>query len=355
MADSMDFGVRVSAVRVQCALIVVAILLTGTACGRSDGNKADDHSVGVAYNRLEHKIGAFALYHSVQAARYKALDLDFLLMSYQPQKEKERNSSLQSNGTQVLDAWIQQNIYSTYCPVKPTRCSTPPDDMRRALLDRIRSHVQQAKESGTVAAYYLTDDFRINLTSLLPVVRGIIRSIDPTAPTVCGVALPLTYRYVRGERAYKGLDRFREALTNYSPSWCDSVAIYSYGPTTPRPQMVQVDWTMRETLPAALRLLRSRGWRPDGGLIGVPQAFGYWPRTSIRGRALATPQYRHQPSSRALASQIDSFCRYGASTIIGYVWDDGSGGHVTNLSNSQPLRDGFTRGVQRCRSSSWQR
>jgi len=284
---------------------------------------------------------------------------DYLIMSFRP-NSIATNSILRHDRMRVIDSWVQHAIYAAYCSAGRADCQKPSPRALRKLLANLRDHIKRARSSGLVSAYYLTDDYRTDLRAVLPQVRAIIRDLDPKAPTVCGFSVPLAHRYPRS-RAYQNnkLARLRTALTNYSPHWCDSAALYAYSPTTTSPVTVRSDWSMRATLPIAINMLKRRGWSPTSySLIGVPQAFGFWPRTSVRGKQLHPPQYVRAPSASQLALQIRSFCRLGAGSIVAYVWDDGSrpsDGAISNLSNSAELRRGFSQGTQSCRATFWHR
>lgn len=331
-------------------LLIVLLSIVVVACT----TPPDAHSPTekVDYNRLKHKTGVYAL-SSVGSRIPSELSLDYLLMPYQPAANHTRRT-LSRGGVRVIDSWIQQAIYSTYCRRGPHSCQEPNDETLHLMLSRIRAHLIRNRLSTTVSAYYLTDDFRISLRHILPSVRKLIRVEAPRAPTVCGFPLPLGGAGATSGAQQHAVAYFGRALVNYSPRWCDSVALYSYGPTTTRPNRSAIDWSMNSTLPIALGMLEARGWsHTPHSLIGVPQAFGYWPRTIVRGRRLATPQYLRLPSPGELVRQIRSFCAHGAGSIVAYVWNDGSSGDVMELSNSEMLREAFSEGIRVCRSVYW--
>jgi hypothetical protein len=150
------------------------------------------------------------------------------------------------------------------------------------------------------------------------------------------------------------ITHFKRALQNYSPSWCDAVMVYSYAPagTAPPDSRASYDWAMSRTLPEALSALRAKGWQPSRSpLIGVPQAFGYAPR--IPPGTSSQPQYRSAPSSSELTAQVVAFCRAGAIAIVGYAWNDGAVGRVTELNNSVALQLGLLAGAQQCHQDYW--
>ena len=121
------------------------------------------------------------------------------------------------------------------------------------------------------------------------------------------------------------------------------------------PLEADVEWDMRTVLPEGLALLRQKGWDSSKQpLIGMPQAFGYNPRTARgNGQILPQPTYRPPPTQTQLATQVSAFCKYGAQSIIGYVWNDNSVGKITELFNSEALRTGMQKGGATCRSAYW--
>ncbi len=255
-------------------------------------------------------------------------------------------AALRRSGVGLVDTSIQRDLYSTFCPVGPGSCraldQVAVDDLVRRSADRARAE----GSSGVVRAWYLTDDYWTDMSSVLGPLRRALRAVAPEVPTVCAFNLRL-------EAPEPALAAFKVSLANYSPQWCDAVLVYAYRPKRAIELSLPVDWSMSATLEPALGLLRAAGWRPDlQPLIATPQAFGHSPRI-VRGvGGIASEQFREPPDEGQLATQVAAFCRAGARSVIAYAWHDTSEGVVSDVSQSLSLRTGLIRGLRRC---SWYR
>lgn len=262
-------------------------------------------------------------------------------------------AAIQSRGVHVIDNSPQQMLYHAACPSGPSSCHALTESEQSSLIANLRQHARSVASQRSVVAYYILDDDWTNFTSLLPEVYSVLHATDPRRPTVCAFSLPIADG-ADGNTAETSLLKFHRSLENYSPRWCNAIMIYSYVPARhPTTTLPMYDWRMNATLPKALQEFRAHGWKSSSQpLIGVPQAFGYGPRTGIRNKPMA-PEYRMEPPSAALAAQVSSFCANGAKSIVAYAWDDGSTGHVYELFNSESLRVALRQGLATCRQKYW--
>lgn len=303
-------------------------------------------------DRLRHLAGVYALTSTTDLALASQAGMQ-LIIGPQNYRTRPFLVAAEQHRMGVLDSWIQARIYTSYCPGYQPPCRAPSAQQSKALLTDVRHHLEQARGGNIVMGYYLTDDYAGDFAPTLQAVAVLINQIDPQ-PTACALFLPLTYE-VSGRRTKFDRAAFDRSLQNYSPTWCDAVLLYGYGPIRLAPLAGSVDWTMTDVLGPALAALEAAGWDPDTSpLIGVPQAFGFAPRTTTaNGSALKTPEYATAPTRWQMSQQIVAFCAAGASSIIGYAWNDGSRGAVSELGNSATLRAGFTDGLKICRSNYW--
>jgi hypothetical protein len=332
-------------------IIVAGLLAACTVGGRP--SPTPPTSPQVEREPLEHLAGVYAVTSRKALKPAAKAGARVIMESYSPENASFNNAT-RENGLHVIDTWIQQRLYHAYCPSGLSSCHTPGSRAQRALMRTVKQHVTATASSGLVLGYYLTDDYWVRMAGLLKQVYQVIRTHDLRRPTICGLSVPLEYSPRSANAPRRSTSQFRHSLRNYSPHWCNAVMLYSYGPIEPKRPMHSSDWLMTRTLPKALELLRRAGWDADKEpLIGVPQAFGYNPRTGVRGSRLNSPQYLLSPSPKELANQIEAFCAAGARSIIAYAWNDGSTGRVSELYNSPGLRRGYDLGVDRCRQRYW--
>lgn len=304
---------------------------------------------------LEHKVGVYHLTSAADVPSVAAMGGRLILAA--DDGDTALTKAMSAHHIRYIDQATQRVIHRAYCPRGKSPCHALTASGKRQMLQALKAHVDKVSGTDMVAAYYLLDDYYIDMGPGIRAAYQLIHSIDPTTPTVCAFYQGLGY--VGPNHDLKVPTRsFARALRNYSPAWCDAVAIYSYAPAefaVTAPPKPEVDWSMESTLPSILATLKRKGWDPRSQpLIGMPGAFGYEPRSARAGQPpFPRPEWRFAPSSYQLARQIRAFCAVGATVILPYVWDDGSVGTIKNLSNSPQLRAGFAHGVQQCRTSYW--
>jgi len=313
--------------------------------------RANQPESGSAEPRLDltgliHTAGAFAIPHSDLPEAHSA-GLGLSVTRHVPEGDT-RSDLLAQNQFKVLDNSVLRIVYSAFCPQGKPSCGSLSAVDRKQMLREVRKAAELANESTNAVGYYILDDGWADFSRAMPAVYASLKQVSPRMPTVCGLVLPISYVASNGQTV-TGLPFFRRALVNYSPKWCDGILIYSYVPFSKSPVTRAADWQMNVTLPAALKLLRARGWQPKTQpMIGAPQAFGYAPRIVASG-----PVYEQVPTAKELQQQVRAFCRFGAASIIAYAWKDPGKGRITSLHNSARLRSGLSAGVRDCRAQYW--
>lgn len=333
-------------------MFLVVLLCCLTSCAQRPHNPPTP-SPSPEASPLLHQLGAYAIGPGLAQLRRASSAGITTIVGQTNRYSADYWRTVQSSRIQIIDSSPQQMIYQAACPSGPASCHRLSQGQQSRLAAALSRHARNMASKKSISAYYILDDNWTNLRSVMPGVYTALHSADPRRPTVCAFSLPIADG-ADGSTVADSITKFRNSLENYSPRWCDGVMIYSYVPAkSPGPATSAYDWRMTTTLPIALQDLRNLGWNPTTQpLIGVPQAFGYVPRTGVRQKTFA-PEYRSQPPSTALSAQVSSFCANGAKSIVAYAWNDGSTGHVYELSNSQALREGLRRGARTCRQKYW--
>lgn len=228
----------------------------------------------------------------------------------------------------MIDDSPQKTLYRYACGRFQRSCRLHPRPPVPELVSSIRESALEALDKRTVVAWYLTDDDWSDFSGLLPIVRQTLSSVDPEIPTICAFRLPMVTLSSDTASRARAVSIFRGSLRNFSKDWCDAVLLYSYAPKGYSGSSQNVDWSMGMTLPEAVRSLKERGWDPmTMPLIGAPQAFGRDGKSRAR---------RIAPSASQFKLQIESFCRFGAESIIPYTWNDQRS--YTTLSSNRPYQ-----------------
>jgi hypothetical protein len=220
------------------------------------------------------------------------------------------------------------------------------------ILSQLQAHLAAQADNSNVVAYWFLDDYPGgDQTALLQKMHDLLVASNnaPYAsfprPAMCGFGghvAPLVDTNITD--ADPLMSDFETALTNFSPRYCDLVALYPYatnygvGPNDPS----QYDWSMTYMLPAMYEDLEKRGWNPSTEpLVGVPQAFGW-------GNYVA-------PTGADITTQMTAYCEAGAVALLAYSWEDSyalanPNGSFTEPVNSADMRAGLARGLTRCLS-----
>ena len=317
-----------------------------------------------ALTRLLHKGGAYALKQDMDLGIASSSNIQLTLTTYGSSSVQLTPANLNRYGVSYIDNYPQQFLYSKECSGVTTGCcpdlgnSCAPYRLDATMMQTLISHIQTTRDDPLVTAHYLLDDSWADFSRELENTYSVIRAVDPAKPTICAFYLDLNYSSQSSASLAARLKEFDARLINYSPHYCNTVAIYAYTPSG-QTRIQGAEWDMHSVMPVAINSLVKRGWNGTSiPLIGIPQSFGYDPRTVIRN-SITVNTYTVPPTQTELTTQIASFCNFGAQSIIGYVWKDQSVGPagttstITELSNSSSLRNGFTQGIEACKSHSW--
>ena len=213
-------------------------------------------------------------------------------------------------------------------------CSLGQDELD-TIERQVRSHLQVTRKDDSVVAYWVLDDYPGDVRPAIELIHRLVQedtlSGRVARPTVCGFGgdLDNAHQSVAESRA-----AFEAALTNFTPTGCDAVALYPYA----RADLNDgIDWSMADLLPYMLDRLRDRGWDPaQQPLFGVPQTF------RVANGAVLT--------DASVAAQTGAYCAAGASAIVFYAWNDSFGGPKAELFNTPALRSGAAAGLTACRA-----
>jgi hypothetical protein len=231
-------------------------------------------------------------------------------------------------------------------PNKENQCRMSAD-RENSILAQLKIYFEKNADNPNVVGYWILDDYPgADIRRFLEKIHALINEQNRTAkmarPTVCGIGGTLDL-ITDNRPADVRYEHIKRALTNFSVSACDVVALYPYavGPRSTSPD--EVDWSKRRLLPYIFKELKARGWNINKNpLIGMPQAFYYAPKPRQ-----TAPHVAPRPSD--IAQEFSSFCEAGASAIIFYSWHDSHGdwyeGH-----NTPEVRKGLVEGLKRCRS-----
>ena len=263
----------------------------------------------------------------------------------------DEKSVMMSHGMRQIDPYpwaLITSACSDYFAGNSASCQIS-NSTSTSILSQLQVHLEAQKDNNNVVAYYFLDDYpggdiRAVLQKMheLLVASNRDSSSSFPRPAICGFGgLILPVGDTETNDAGYG---FKKSLTNFSPGYCDMVALYPYavnlgtGPNDPS----QFDWSMTYLLPAMLQDLEDHGWEPSAQpLVGVPQTFGY-------DKAVA-------PTAADITTQMAAYCKAGAVALIAYSWDDGySWAHpsipVTEPFNSVDMRSGLAQGLAACQT-----
>jgi hypothetical protein len=207
------------------------------------------------------------------------------------------------------------------------------------LESDIRHHLVITRQDDSVVGFWVLDDYPGDVRPAIELIHTLVTQenlVDRVArPTICGFGgvLDDTQRAAAESRA-----AFDAAVLNFTPTGCDAIALYPYAAVTAGGLSDdRIDWSMTDLLQYMLARLQEQGWDPARQpLIGVPQTFRFGARAA--------------PSASDVAVQTAAYCAAGASTIMLYAWNDGSGDDKSELFNSEHLRRGAQDGIAQCQA-----
>lgn len=308
-----------------------------------------------ALKRILYQPGAYAVQDAQQAQDAIADGFRVLLTD---DRSASYRALAAASGAAVIDSQLKAALYSILCSSKTRKCHAPTSADLDQITQRARTAITSPTgQSPATAAWYVLDDYRfVSFKPALLRIHQVLADLGDSRPMICAFSLHLS-RVGDSSDARSAVAAFRATLTNFDPRYCDAVMIYSYPPgLTYSVPGAAYDWSMSSILSPALALLRKAGWSPSTEpLIAVPPSFRYNPRL-IPGTA-GSIEYRAVSTQQQFASEVDAFCAEGATSIIGYAWNDSNvgpdGAAVPELWNSSQLRSALKTSVQRCSSQYW--
>ena len=291
-----------------------------------------------------------ALFHRAGAFDIGTAAADVSDMSDEVLHATDMGLSLAINGyvgrdSEVVQAGVDRNLrlIDTYpwgriesacgASASSQSCSLG-DDQLDEIEAQLRQHLNVTRLDESVVAFWVLDDRPGDVRSAVDLIHRLVEEDNLVGqiarPTICGFGGDLD----DARRSPADSRRiFDSALSNFTPTGCDAVALYPYarvgddGSTT--------DWSMHELLPYMLQALLDRGWdRSRQPLVGIPQTFRF-------GRA-------SRPVAADVRTQTSAYCAAGASAIVFYAWNDSASAPKAELFDAPDLRQGATDGLAAC-------
>jgi len=225
------------------------------------------------------------------------------------------------------------SVYASYCTA-----DYPGMASENALFAALTAHLQQVKANQLIIGFWILDDWireAGDAKQILIDMHTLIQKYMPGRPSICGfggsIGLYQDYRWADWD------------ADNFSPQGCDMVAFYIYTSsiTNVESSPDAFNWSMERLLPAMFTSLQQRGWDiEEEPLIGIGQAFGG-----------PLDRYYVTPNAKDIVIQSASFCKYGATGLVFYAWDN-SGFGPTNQTpmNSPEIEMGIRSGISACKS-----
>jgi len=226
--------------------------------------------------------------------------------------------------------------YNPYCR---TDFNPHVDSPKVVLRDVARILARDAKRSSVVG-YWVLDDWAWwdpgSGRDLLQKIHALIAQYAPGNPAICGfgagVGKPGKVEWDPGTAA------------NYSNAGCDVVGWYNYSPFGRRHPSLgkELDWRMTALLPAMSRSLAKQGWKlQQTPLYGIGQAWG---------GSFDKRDYQPGLTRGEMLDQARAFCKFGATYVGWYAWDDsGYDKRTETPNNSAAISDGIAAGIDACR------
>ncbi len=302
----------------------------------------------VAWPNFYHKSGTYGAPDASELSTFKGTGFSWMMTSH-IDPNTDLGKQLDSNGLTYLDNTLEQLIYGDYRtayaayaklhPETATECNKDPDhcvltpDEKTALMQKISAWITKNNSDEHIMGYYVLDDYWTDMHDILNQTAQLVAESNKTAPfarpTVCAYGVSVDWETIP--------DTFDRKLVNYSPQMCGLIAFYAYGHKSNNLASVAAeDWSMSTMLPTLKAKFKKAGW--DGKyFIGMPQAF-FDPTLADNYSWLNGAQ---------LATQIEAFCKNGATTMFPFAWSKHSA-TFTTLSQSADLRLGYLNGIAGC-------
>lgn len=283
-----------------------------------------------------------------------------ILYSGAPAPKSALARALHASGISVVDGELSSLLFYWEChrthTVKPPPASYPYNYYCRTDEDpRVKNAEVVLHDAGDllardanlsyVAGYWVLDDWPSwdpgSGRDLLQKIHALIVAKTPGRPAICGFGAGVSKP---GRVAWDP-----DTAKNYSNGGCDIVGWYNYSPFGRRHPSLgkNLDWSMKTLLPAMGHSLDKQGWEiAKTPLYGIGQAWG-----GSYGKHFYQPGL----TRGEMLDQARAFCKFGASYIGWYAWDDsGFNSHTETPNNSQTVASGIADGIKAC-SGVWSR
>ncbi|MBV9718288.1 MAG: hypothetical protein JOZ77_03155 [Candidatus Eremiobacteraeota bacterium] len=280
-----------------------------------------------------------------------------ILYGGSPAPGSDLERALSAHNISVVDAAISGILFYWEChrthTIKPPPksygynpyCRTDEDpkiDSPSVVLRDVAAILKRDATRPYVVAHWVLDDWAWwdngSGRELLQRVHAEITKETPGRPAICGFGAAVLRPGKVGWDPGTG--------ANYSNGGCDIVGWYNYSPfgRTHPSNGKQLDWSMKDLLPAMARTLEKRGWNIAATpLYGIGQAWG----GSYEGK-----YYQPGLTRGEMLEQAKAFCDFGAAYIGWYAWDDsGYEGRTETPNNSATITAGIAAGLKACRSA----
>ena len=303
----------------------------------------------------DHAIIGFSVDTPARAAKAASEGIDTtILYGGSPAPKSALEQALSAKGISVVDAGISGLLFYWEChrthTVKPPPSSYPYNDYCRTDEDpKISDAAIVLRDAGELLArdagrsyvegYWVLDDWPGwdpgSARGLLQKIHALIVEKTPGRPAICGfgagIAKPGKVNWDRGTAA------------NYSNGGCDVVGWYNYSPFgRTHPSLgKKLDWGMKALLPAMQRSLAKLGWNISATpLYGIAQAWG---------GSYDKRYYQPGLTRTELLEQARAFCRFGATYVGWYAWDDsGFDARTETANDSATVARGIHAGINAC-------
>lgn len=222
----------------------------------------------------------------------------------------------------------------------------------KSILEQAQKHLNATKDDSNIVGFWILDDYPSgNVLHTLEKIHELVENANHLLrnprPTVCGFGGGLDYKKTPQDLAFtKTHEYFQRSIVNFSNKACDMVALYPYAENK-FPDPNAIDWSMSDLVPYELVVLKRLGWDPAREpLIGFAQAFSYpWKPGKMN---FVEPRYQD------IVAQIEAYCKWGASAMLFYAWDDS----VTDLNkhqafNTPEMRRALVDGFSLCKTKYW--
>jgi hypothetical protein len=288
-------------------------------------------------------VGPYAVTTAQDVTDLVSAGFDLVLTGYYP--TSSIGQALTANGVKQIVP-ITGKLYQL-CPANQDSCVLSASE-EQAVLDYARNIISASANDSLVVGYWIIDDSPGDVSAIVQKFHDLIAEANETSvfprPAICGLAGSLDRKLSADDSNFVYGGVAFDAFINISPTACDMIGLYLYGQaTSDDPNLV--DWSMQYMLPQILDGLRVKGWDQSlQPLLALPHTFGM--QTS-------SGSFYVLPRASDVATQIESYCRAGAITLLPYTWHTSSSGSTYALWNTPSLVTGLQQGMNICQTKYW--